>query len=105
MNSKNRGKIEASEHLKSILTERSSPLAEIYKAYQIYQDLSVQLKKDLPEDWQGQVSFLGYRAGVLSLAVPSYAMKTRLNYEKSVLLTHLKKYRTWSGLKDIKIKT
>ncbi len=103
MNSRYRGKIEASEHLKSILTERSSPLAQIYQAYQIHQDLKQQLEKDLPEEWRVHAVFLLYRGGILSVGVSSSALQTRLRYEKAAVLTHLRQYKAWAGLKDLKI--
>ncbi len=96
-------KIEASDHIKSILTERSSPLAQIYQAYEMHQDLKQQLQRDLPEEWRAHVVLLLYRGGVLSVGVASSALQTRLRYEKASLLVHLRQYRAWAGLKDLKI--
>lgn len=103
MNSRYRGKVEASDHLKSILTERSSPLAQIYQAYEMHQELKRQLERDLPEEWRAHVVLLLYRGGILSVGVASSALQTRLRYEKTSLLAHLRQYKTWAGMKDLKI--
>ncbi len=97
-------KTTAHNHLRSILTQRGTPLQKIFAAYEAHQQIEVQFKKDLPDVYQTEVKLLRYTTGVMTLGVKNAALFSRLNYTKDNLMSHFKQMPFWTSLREIKIK-
>ncbi len=90
-------------HLIDILSHSHSALSKIYQAYQVHEKLRQQFEQDIEGEWAGELRFVLYRAGILTLSVRHSALRMRLQYEKTTLIAALREKTTWVGLKDIKI--